>query len=89
MVMALSANNKMGFIDGTVKQRDEQDQKYQFWLRCNNMLFYWILNSVSREIAFSIIFIQIAKEMWADLKDRFRKGRTAMRDYYFCSITKV
>jgi hypothetical protein len=35
------------------------------------MLLSWIINSVSKEIAASIIYIDTAEEMWNDLKDRF------------------
>jgi len=31
----------------------------------------WILNSVSQEIASSIIYIDSAEEMWNDIKERF------------------
>lgn len=35
------------------------------------MILSWILNSVSKEIAASIIFVESAEEMWKDLKDLF------------------
>lgn len=60
MVMALIAKNKTGYIDGTIKTPDENDEKYHFWLQFNNMLLSWILNSVSNETASGIIFIEIA-----------------------------
>jgi hypothetical protein len=31
----------------------------------------WILNSISKDIAESVIYINTAEEMWLDLKDRF------------------
>lgn len=34
------------------------------------MLLSWILNSVSKDIAASIIFIESAEDMWIDLRDR-------------------
>jgi hypothetical protein len=35
------------------------------------MVLSWILNSVSQEIASSIIYIDSAEEMWNDIKERF------------------
>lgn len=35
------------------------------------MILYWILNSVLKEIAVSIIFVDSVEEMWKDLPDRF------------------
>jgi len=44
------------------------------WIRCNNMVLSWIMNSVSKEIAASIIYITTAEAMWKDLKERFSQG---------------
>jgi hypothetical protein len=37
------------------------------------MVLSWILNSVLEEIAASVVYINIAKEMWIDKKERFSK----------------
>ena len=34
----------------------------------------WILNSVSKDIFGSIIFAELATEIWNDLKDRFQQS---------------
>lgn len=71
MSMALTAKNKLGFVDRTILQPPIDDLLYGAWLRCNNMVISWILNSVSREIADSLMYIPTASEMWIDLHDRF------------------
>jgi hypothetical protein len=35
------------------------------------MVLLWLLNSVSKEIATSIIYIDDASDMWNDLQDHF------------------
>ncbi|XP_073133809.1 uncharacterized protein [Henckelia pumila] len=75
MVIALSARNKIGFIDGTiVKPSDADVALIQSWIHNNNIVISWLLNSVSKEICDSIIFsAQSAMEIWADLKERFQQ----------------
>jgi hypothetical protein len=48
--------------------------EFAAWNRCNNMVLSWILNSVSQEIASSIIYIESAQEMWEDIKERFSQS---------------
>jgi hypothetical protein len=74
MVMALSAKNKLGFIDGSLVKPNVESPEYFAWNRCNNMVLSWILNSVSQEISASIIFIESAHEMWNDIKERFSQS---------------
>jgi hypothetical protein len=72
MVMALTAKNKLSFLNGSLaKPVDESGAEYQAWLRCNTMVSSWILNSVSKDIAASVIYIDNAADVWTDLKERF------------------
>ncbi|KAF5453072.1 hypothetical protein F2P56_028011 [Juglans regia] len=38
------------------------------------MVLSWLLNSISKEIATSVIYVDSAMEMWYDLKERFSQG---------------
>ena len=70
--MALTAKNKVGFVNGMIEQpQDESFPAYNAWVRCNTMVISWLLNSLSMEIASSVIYANIAKEIWEDLKERF------------------
>jgi hypothetical protein len=72
MIMALTAKNKLALIDGSLPQPAlDAGVEYQAWVRCNNMILSWILNSVSKEIAESVIYIDTSHGMWLDLKERF------------------
>lgn len=44
------------------------------WIRNNNIVISWILNSVSKEISFSIIFSELASESWLDLQNKFQES---------------
>jgi hypothetical protein len=74
MEMALTAKNKLGFIDGTIPKPSSTDSSFLIWTRCNTMVLSWILNSVSPEIANSVIFVDSASAMWSDLQERFSQS---------------
>ncbi|XP_075643351.1 uncharacterized protein LOC142614677 [Castanea sativa] len=77
MRMALIAKNKLGFIDGTLTLSSpmvKTPSTIQAWIRCNKMVASWILNSVSQEIATSIIYRDTAFEIWNNLKEIFLQG---------------
>jgi hypothetical protein len=58
MIASLIAKNKMAFIDGSLPQPSLADEAtFHAWTQCNNMIIAWILNSVSKEIASSVIYI--------------------------------
>jgi hypothetical protein len=75
MIVSLTAKKKMAFIDGSLSKPSPEDEAvFHAWTRCNNMTITWILNSISKEIASSVIYITTYAEMWHDLKDRFSQG---------------
>ncbi|CAN6688542.1 unnamed protein product [Malus baccata var. baccata] len=74
MCMGLSAKNKIGFIDGTIKTPPLLDTKYTAWKRCNDMVTLWLMNSVHSDIASSIMYTETAAAVWNDLNDRFSQS---------------
>ena len=76
MIIALmSVKNKLGFIDGFISRPDGTDSNLlSSWTRNNSIVISWILNSVSKEIAASILFSDTALEIWNDLQDRFKQS---------------
>jgi hypothetical protein len=72
MIMALTAKNKLAFVDGSLPQPSiDAGAEHHTWVRCNNIILSWILNSISKEIADSIIYIDSCHGMWLDLKEHF------------------
>ena len=64
MLMALTAKNKAGFIDGCINSPDLSSPLYGSWKQCNTMDLSWLLNSLSIEIAASVIYLDSAHEVW-------------------------
>ncbi|XP_049390256.1 uncharacterized protein LOC125854717 [Solanum stenotomum] len=77
ILIALSAKNKLGFIDGTCKIPDRSSSDYHLWSRCNDMITSWLLNSLSKDIADSVIYSQTAKDLYTDLEQRFGQSNGA------------
>ncbi|KAL5570625.1 hypothetical protein UlMin_027200 [Ulmus minor] len=74
MLIALSVKNKIGFVDGSIAEPLGTDANlFNSWIRNNNMVISWILNSISKEISASVMFASSAREIWLDLKDRFQQ----------------
>lgn len=71
MLTALSAKNKLGFITGRISKPQFDSRYYQFWERCNNMVTAWITNSLSRDIANSVMGFDTAKDISTDINERF------------------
>ncbi|CAL8169546.1 unnamed protein product [Prunus armeniaca] len=60
--MALSAKNKLGFINGKFEapSSTKQPDEYELWERCNNMILSWLAHSVAPDLASSVVFASIA-----------------------------
>ncbi|XP_056690521.1 uncharacterized protein [Spinacia oleracea] len=71
MVIALSARNKLCFVDGSLNQPATNAQNFRIWTRCNDLVISWILASLEPSIARSVLYLKTAREIWLDLEDRF------------------
>ena len=74
MMTALSAKNKVEFINGSVPEPPKTDRTHGAWRRCNNMVVSWIVHLVSTSIRRSILWMDKAEEIWHDLKLRYSQG---------------
>lgn len=74
MIIALGVKNKLGFIDGSVSKPPSTDAKYALWIRCDTMVLSWMINSLSKDIANSVLYIDSAKKLWDELKERFSES---------------
>ena len=68
---ALRAKKKCGFIDGTVKQPDEDSPDLEDWWTVNSMVVSWILNTIEPTLRSTITYMEIAKDLWEDIRERF------------------
>src|SRR3954464_3020886 len=68
MQRALGAKNKFQFINGDLAIPSHQDLNRNQWERCNHLIHSWLLNSVSEQIASTIVFHANAIDVWIDLR---------------------
>ena len=73
MQCALGAKNKLVFINGSVHIPDLDDLNRDAWERCNHLIHSWLINSVSPQIAQTLVFHEHAIDVWEELKERFAK----------------
>lgn len=66
--MNLRSYNKLGFVDGSVKQLDKNSPDYTPWAMVNSMVWSWIWNSLNIPIRATISCIKDPKTMWYNLK---------------------
>ena len=69
--VSLSAKNKLSFVKGECSKPANNSSLLPLWERCNSMVISWLLHSVNKEIASSIIYTPTASQIWKDLSQRF------------------
>ncbi|KAF5456396.1 hypothetical protein F2P56_025885 [Juglans regia] len=74
MLMTLSANNKVGFVDGSIAKPLDTYSLFHSWTKCNNMIMSWLFNYLFKEIDASVIYVESAMEVWYDLQGCFPRG---------------
>lgn len=71
MRRALATKSKLGFISGSCAKPNETSADYTRWVRCDNMVTCWILNSMMTEIPEAFMYIETLKELWNEISERF------------------
>ncbi|KAH0715709.1 hypothetical protein KY284_008614 [Solanum tuberosum] len=77
VLRSLSVKNKLGFINGDCPRPQSNDSSYRQWERCDDIVTSWILNSLSKEIADSVEYVQDSAELWRELEDRYEQTNGA------------
>ncbi|XP_034223843.1 uncharacterized protein LOC117634050 [Prunus dulcis] len=73
MIHALTAKNKIGLVNGSIKPPSETEQptKYALWNQCNSMILSWLAHSVEPDLAKSVVHAKTAHQVWQDFQDQF------------------
>ncbi|XP_072094170.1 uncharacterized protein [Arachis hypogaea] len=74
MWRALTSKNKEKFVDETIIKPAPDDPLRKAWNRCNNYVVSWINLALSPEIAQSVMWHNVAFDLWQDLKHRYCQG---------------
>lgn len=70
MVRALEAKNKLVFVNGSLTQPLTGPEVAR-WKRADQMLYSWIVNSMSKEIGDTFIYCSSARQLWIELQEQF------------------
>lgn len=68
-MIGLIAKNKLCFVDGTLPQPSTDDSHIKAWDRCNNMIIGWLISSLDRMVAKSVMYNKFASDIWNDLEE--------------------
>uniref|UniRef100_A0A1S4CWJ8 Retrotransposon Copia-like N-terminal domain-containing protein n=1 Tax=Nicotiana tabacum TaxID=4097 RepID=A0A1S4CWJ8_TOBAC len=80
VLIALSAKNKAELISGRIPQPSPTSPLYDYWVRCNDMVFAWLSNSLSKDIAGNVLHCDTARDLWRDIEERY--GQSSASRYY-------
>ncbi|KAL9686368.1 hypothetical protein QQ045_023825 [Rhodiola kirilowii] len=67
MEMALSGKMKLGFVQGKFPRPTDALQEAR-WVKCTSVIHSWLINSVSKEIASSLVQTVDCIQAWQELK---------------------
>ena len=63
MMIGLTAKNKMCFVDGSLHKPSENDPNRKAWERCNTIVIRWLIASLDRLMAKSVMYYSFAHEI--------------------------
>ncbi|EOY31697.1 Uncharacterized protein TCM_038760 [Theobroma cacao] len=70
-LLALSIRNKLGFINGSIPKPQVTNDLYPSWIKCNNLIVAWLLDSINPPIASIVFYMDSAMEIWSALKQSY------------------
>lgn len=70
MRMSLKSRRKFGFCDGTITKPTDKNLLEQ-WDVVNCTIVQWLRNTIDTNLLISVPYVEEAKPMWTDLKERF------------------
>nr|KYP63605.1 hypothetical protein KK1_018184 [Cajanus cajan] len=71
MRASLRARRKWGFIDGAIKQPKEGTIEMEDWWTVQSTLVSWILNTIEPNLRSTISYMENARDLWEDIRERF------------------
>ncbi|KAK4390093.1 Retrovirus-related Pol polyprotein from transposon RE1 [Sesamum angolense] len=76
--VALTAKMKLSFIDGTYLKPIGNTEECKQWVRTDSMVFSWIMNSISKDIAKAFSYAKSGRSLWLQLEARFGQANGPM-----------
>jgi len=72
--VSLLSKHKLGFVTGSCAKPATGPLTSQ-WERCNAMVISWLLHSIKKDIATSVLFCSTAKQIWDELELRYGQSQ--------------
>ncbi|XP_060182997.1 uncharacterized protein LOC132612946 [Lycium barbarum] len=89
VLIALSAKNKAGLVNGKISKPSEDAHLYDYWVGNNDMVFVWLSNSLSKDIAESVLHCETARDIWKDIEERYGQSNASRHYQIQREITEV
>ncbi|KAF7824142.1 uncharacterized protein G2W53_022286 [Senna tora] len=67
---ALEAKEKLGFIDGSIKEPTDEAE-YKKWKPVDSMVKAWVRNSIEKNLAETFMFCRTSRELWVQIEERY------------------
>lgn len=77
IILALSAKNKLTFVDGRTTKPAKDFPDLTAWRRANDVVIGCLLSSLEPSIAESVQWHKTAKEIWDELHERYGRSSNA------------
>ena len=65
---------KKGFVDGFIKQSDNDSPELEDWWTINPMLVSWVFSTIEPTLRSTISYMENVKELWEEIKQRLSIG---------------
>lgn len=77
MLISLYGKIKVGFVDGTITKPSSDSPTAKAWGRVNNIVIGWILVVLENSIAKSVLWFNVAHEIWNELEEWYGQTSSA------------
>lgn len=68
---SLRERRKWGFIDETIMQPEDGSPEIEDWWMVQSIFVLRILNTVESNLRLTMLYFEIAEDLWKDIKDIF------------------
>ena len=89
LMIGLIDKNKLCFVDGSLPQSSADASHMKAWDKCNNMVIGWLVASLDRVVAKSVMYNKYASEIWTDLEERFGISTSAQIYYLHEELSNI